>query len=222
MIHRAVRNIRMDIAMIHVFRRVSRQTLTQRNRGRSFPFPSLFPRSPLYFILLHGSRSFAFAAFVVVLLVVVLLKYVSVYIGNNARRVIWKKHTSSGRVLQIISFKLHNARSEYSRRYNNPFSYRRQSSRLSHVARVFPSVAYGLLKMTEDPRRKNSIDYFLLSFSLLYVEDYEPRCHICDDVAVKRCAWCEKPLCLKHFFWENTVIATKCLMFYRRTRKIIN
>ncbi|CAK9815740.1 hypothetical protein ANTPLA_LOCUS8759 [Anthophora plagiata] len=35
-----------------------------------------------------------------------------------------------------------------------------------------------------------------------YSVENEPRCHICGDVAIIKCAWCKKSLCLKHFFDE--------------------
>ncbi|CAK9796288.1 hypothetical protein ANTQUA_LOCUS704 [Anthophora quadrimaculata] len=36
-----------------------------------------------------------------------------------------------------------------------------------------------------------------------YSVENEPRCHhICGDVAIIKCAWCKKSLCLKHFFYE--------------------
>ncbi|CAK9829716.1 hypothetical protein ANTRET_LOCUS7011 [Anthophora retusa] len=35
-----------------------------------------------------------------------------------------------------------------------------------------------------------------------YSVENEPRCHICGDVVIIKCAWCKKSLCLKHFFDE--------------------
>lgn len=46
------------------------------------------------------------------------------------------------------------------------------------------------------PKFENPVDYCLHT-------DEEPVCDICGDIAIIRCAWCQKQLCLKHFFTDN-------------------
>jgi hypothetical protein len=45
-------------------------------------------------------------------------------------------------------------------------------------------------------------DPFVHPTDFCFHEHKNQRCHICGEIAVVTCAWCKKPLCLKHFFTE--------------------